>query len=689
MIQFDTLNKATPLLRSRNYVNLSTTEPEDEQTCLRFDSSPFSYHPPADSHLDLSGLFEPEENESEAEAYHYVADFDPTSPSEPAGANQAQAAPLPESSVQVDPVSRLDEDDRHKVAILRQLLENERESNQRRRRNNAILQDHLAKLQAEYLELQRDLIQTLEMAHKIKEQKSAQLESTNELVREKDIIIQRLRETMDNLDESKVRQEFEVSMSKQKQLLNLQQQQLQDQITTLSSQLEIEQAKSSSLIIVHRKELDEARAKYEEEVGRLTNKCQQIQQDYDRVLEEPKNSIIKSLREDKCHLENQIDELNSIIHQGQLKYDSIKSRMQDLMDEFETVKRESEEEVEKSLELQLRQRQTINQLEMELEDKDEVIQIVQFNLQRSEKRVKNLLSALKNKESTYEELIHDLQMKYEEELEKSVVQKRLLERKAIDLDDEVNKKQNEIVRLELEHANQIDSLKNDRDQRVQKLTSEKQKLERDLQGIDLRLAEEVQDKEHLNEQLQILQKDLNQFKEASKRLSIEVTKTEARLYSKQQELQQLLERHANCRPNLDRDESHLMLELEAERRRSKRFEETADELRNDCQKLSQKLKVSESSLSKLNANLNKEQAKLVAEYEKKLSQIRGYQCAFDKSQMKYRIYGNKLRKYCEHLKKAHRHLCNPSLCGYMMVKNDSSKVVDKSKLALTPGLIEL
>lgn len=690
MIHFDTVNKPTLLLRARNYVNLSAA-PNDHETCLQLDSSPFSaYHPSTSVGADLSLLSE-EAQSDDGEAYHYVdyeqagePDHDCAPVVEPRRGQDAAVAAA--TGAQDEPSHH---DDRQKVALLRQLLANERSRNQRRAANNAAMQDYLARLQNEYLDLQRELVQALELARRIGEQKAAQIESINELVREKENTIERLRESLDRLDENNLRREFELTIEKQKQLFQLQQQQLHDQINALEAQLTLEQAKCSALKTVHQKQLDELGAKHTEEVNKLSKTCQQVQADYERVLEEPSNVVIKSLRDEKCLLENQVDELSSQLLQNQLKCDSTRRKLEDLLSEFETIKKESQDEIEKSLERCAEQRQIVGELRMELEDKNEVIQIVQFNLNRSEKRVKNLLSALKSKESAYDELISNLQVKHEQELDTLEAEKKTLERKSIDLESEVSKKQNEIVRLELEHANQIESIKNDRDQRVHKLALEKQKLERDLQSIDMKLANEIQARDEQNGLIEKLQKDLAQFKEASKRLSIEVTKTEARLFSKQQEIKELHDKYASSQQNLGPDESHLVLELEAERRRSKRFEETVDELRRDCDKLNQKLKFSEFNLSKLSANVNKEHTKLVAEYEKKLEHIRAYQCAYDKSRLKYRKYGYKLRKYCEHLRRAHQHLCNPSLCGYMVVTSDNSDLLEKGKLALPSSLVEL
>lgn len=564
------------------------------------------------------------------------------------------------------------EDIEGQVAVLRNLLQIERHSNETRRQNNFQLQKYLQQLQTDYLRQQQDLIEALELSNKIKEQKDSQLAIVDETLKEKDQLIVQLRQNLANLDEPKLRMEFQQTLEKQKKLAQLEQDQLREQISSVEQQLVRERVSNSQLLQQFQEKLDDQVKFHEREVANIQSRLAQSQSELDRIMNEPQNLVIKVLREDKCKLESQVEELNLVLEDSKSKYESLKKRIESLSSEQEQSEQRNQEELDRLQQQYIEQRRQINELKLELEDKQEIMQILQYNLQRSEKRVKNLLGAIKGKETAYKEMLSQMELKHEQEIEKSTNSMRNLEQRLIEMESQMDKKQNELVKLQLWQENQSESMRNDRDERINRLIIDKTRFEKELQTAEIKLARECEQTKEKAKLIEQLQKDVSHFKEESKRLSIELTKSEAKLYAKQQELQAAIKqsqedlRQQSAARESDQQVQQLSFELEEARKHSKRLERSIENLKKDNEKLSMKVRIADTNLSKMSSAINREHTRMLHEYEKKLEQIRAEQCAFDSSKMRYKRYGYKLKKYCEHLREVHEHLCNPSVCGYVI-----------------------
>lgn len=567
----------------------------------------------------------------------------------------------------------LDENERqgHQLDLLKELLAVERRQNEQRRHNNSAMQQYLQKMQTEYLRLQRDLVEALELAHKIKSQKEAQLESLGETVKEKDRAIEKLKANLGGLDETKLREEFNALLAKQAQLARMEKQQMKEQVDKVEQQLIRERVANSQAIQQFQKKFDDERKFHENKVELAHKKLINLKLELNQVLNEPQNLVIRELKEEKSKLSNQVEELNLLLDENHAKYEQMRKRIENLLREQEQLERRSRDEIDKLHGQQVEQMRVLNETRLELEDKQEVAQFLQFNLQRSEKRVRNLLGALKSKETTFKETIGQLEVKHEQEIEKAANSLKATERKLIECESQLDKKQNELVKLQLEQESWLESTRSNRDQRVNKLMNDCQKATRELQTVEIKLALQLEEKEQKCKLIEQLQKEVGQFREESKRLSIGLTKCEAKLFSKQQELNQVIKEKSELEEEQQKGQVRLgnhdsCYELEELRRHSKRLEATVDELKIINEKLAIKLKLSESNMNKLNASINKEHAKMVHDYERKLEQIRVEQGNYDRSKLRYKRYGYKLKKYCDHLRRVHAHLCNPSVCGYII-----------------------
>lgn len=550
------------------------------------------------------------------------------------------------------------------LGLLRDLLKIERHNNEIRCQNNYSMQKYIQQLQADYLRQQQDLVEALELSHKVKAQKEAQISVIEDTLKEKDKLVCQLRENLENLNEANLRQEFQKSLERQDSLAKVQQDQLRNQISSLEQQLVHERVNNSQLLQQFQAKLDDQMRLHEQETVELRARLQANQTELDRLLGEPQNLVVKALRQDKSTLSSQVDELTMALEEARTKYDSLRRRMEAALAEQEQIEQKNQDELNRIQEQYVDQRRTLNELKLELEDKDEIVQILQFNLQRSEKRVKNLIGALKNKEEAYNGLVSQLELRHEQESERSNGTLRSIEKRLIECEAEMNKKQNEIVRLQLEHENQLESLRNDRDERLNRLSLDRVRLERELQGTELKLAKEAEKISHQCKLIDGLNKDVKQFKEESRRLSLELTKSEAKLYAKQQELDKLTNT-INQQPKPE-DVRLVSLELDESKRHSRRLETQIEDLKGDNEKLCIKLRVAEANLSKMGSAISREHTKMMQEYEKKIAQIKEEQSVFDRSKMRYKKYGYKLKKYCEHLRRVHEHLCNPSVCGYII-----------------------
>lgn len=558
------------------------------------------------------------------------------------------------------------DDELDKVAILRKLLAIERQRSEQKKANNDSMKQYLNRLQEDYLTLQRDLLESLEMCHKIKAQKDAQIEIISETLNEKDRHIDKLKHNLENLDETKVREEFKVLLDKQSKLAKLEKDQLAEQIHVIEQQLVTERVNNSQILQQFQNKLDQQLQTHEQEVSKLTGKISSLEMELNQLLNEDKNQIIKNLREEKSQFKCQVDELNLLLKESKTKHENLQTRVESLAREHEQIERSNRNNFDALQEECTNQKKIFNELKLELEDKEEVMQILQINLQRSEKRVKKLLTVLEEKEALYKELINQLELKHSQELEKLHNQVKSFERTIIENECQIDKRQNEIIKLELEHENHLESLKNDRDQRINKLLIEKQKVDKDFQSVELKLARQVEEFETKSKLIEQLQKEVIQFKEESKRLTIELTKSEAKLFSRQKEFDQFYRNQRTINQNNLNEQQQVDFELDQAKQHSRRLEEEIVELKEENEKLRMKLKLHETNISKINSAIKKEHAKMIHDYEAKLDEIKFEQGIYDKNKIKYKKYGHKLKKYCDHLRLVHNHLCNSSNCGYII-----------------------
>lgn len=487
---------------------------------------------------------QPVESSTE-EPQQYYENYKPTTTT-PAAANQDdEAIPTSSNDNQV-------KQQQYQLNVLRDLLRIERQKNQQRKLNNNSMQQYLGQLQADYLCLQRELVETLELGHKIKAQKEAQISALDETLKEKNRLIEQLRDNLANLDESKIRSEFRELMEKQNKLFQLEKEQLKQQIENAEQQLMRERINNSQILQQFQTKLEEQMKAHENETAILKKNLSSLEADYEKLLNVPANLTIKNLKEEKSRMSCQLGELSLVLNESQNKYETLGKRIEGLLSEQEQIEAKNQEEMERLQQHCMDQRRANNEMKLMLEDRDEIVQIVQFNLQRSEKRVKNLLIALKGKEETYNELISQVNTKHEQELDKITGEMRSMERRLIDCQGELDRRQNEIMKLELERENQLESIRNDRDERLIKLQQEKSKLEKELKMIELKFAHEFEIKEHGSKMVEHLQKELQYFKEESKRLSLQLIKAEAKLASKQKELNGLNESLARLSKSLKR-----------------------------------------------------------------------------------------------------------------------------------------
>lgn len=664
------------IIRSKNYLNLAA----DSSQCDHLDNVQLNRSPDSDKHDEHSDYSNCDHNDNNTGPHEKVPDHLDQSV-EYANLEPTQSPTADKADIQHGENLYANETllASGQVDILRDLLRTERQLNERRATNNRALSNYINQLQSDYLSLQRDLIETLELSKKIRNQKEAQIASQLTTIAQKDALIEQLRHQLADLDESKLRTEFEARISKHQNLVRLECDQLRGQKEAIELQLHGERVNNCQLLQEFQSKLDEQAKVHERQVVRLNDRIAKLELELEQVLAEPKNQLIRQLKEEKSAMQGQIEDTAILLDESRAKYDSLSKRIECIMAEHERLKQSSQDEVEHLHGQYMQLRSRNNQMKLELVDKEEVIQVAQFNVERSERRVKNLIAALKGKESTYKELVSQIELRHEQEIERSAANIKSLERKLVEQNAQLDMKQNELVKLELEHENQMESLRNDRDHRLTRSANERQKLEREFQASELKLAREMADKEQQCQIIEQLQKESNQFREESKRLSIELTRCEAKLYSKTQELEEALraEKSAGLTSSAEsRQQADAGHADEHTRSSQAMLEKTIDMLRAENEGLVVKLKVAETNLSRINAAIAKEQAMLMQDYENKLECMRADRSASDKSRLRYKKYGTKLKRYIEHLRLAHNHLCDPSCCNLIQPTSGKPQAIN-------------
>lgn len=649
------------IVRSKNYLNLASNSINADLEKVELSRSLNS---------DNQSESESSNNQLDANTFSQRGSNDPIDQVDYANIGDETTSRLYENGPMIGTNQQID--------LLRDLLRTERQINERKSSNNQALSNYIRRIQSEYLSLQRDLIETLELSKKIRSQKEAQIKSQENTISEKDKLIEKLKNQIDNLDESKLRSEFDARLIKQQELANLECDQLRGQIDAIDQQLNAERVNSSNLLQEFQSKLDEQQKLFDKQAKRSSDKIVQLEAEIESILQEPKNQAIRALREEKSELLSNLEETSMELNDCKAKMESFSKRIECLLNEQERLRNSSQEEAGHMHEQYMLLRRQCNQMKLDLVDREETIQIANFNLQRSERRVKNLIGALKGKEATYREVLGQMETRHEQELERLRANLKSVERKSMDQSSQLDEKQNELVRLELERDNQLESMRNDRDQRVNKLMNEKQKVERDFQALEIKYAREKAEQEQVQQTIERLRAEGKQFKEESKRLSIDLTKCEAKLFSKTRELEEAIRKlpeNVEDIENRNAFQSDTDFGADEARHKISMLDKTIEMLREENKSLTVKLKISESSLAKINSAITKEQAKLRQDYEAKLESIRIEKVACEKSRAKYKRYGSKLKKYMDHLRVIHSHICDSDLCNINQPSLDRFSVV--------------
>lgn len=684
----------TNIVRTKNYYNLAHESSNDDLEDIELNRSAVSQH-------QTNGLESLSERSDEQDENQAPLEDDGDDHLEPLSQDLGESEYNISDKNDTGHVTKNNVDIEQRLELMRRLLRAEREENQKLSNISQSKQKQIKQLQQDYLRLQRDLVDTLELSRKLAGQKTAQIETLEKTVAEKSRLVENLTNNLDYLSEEQVRKEFSSLLEKQKSLCNIELEQVREQKATCEQQLLRERVQSSELLQQFQAKIDDQIRAREEIESKLSNKIDALKAELQELLSRPQNSIIKSLQEDKSKLETDTNKLQLLLDKSQSQQrDSIK-QVEELLLEHEHLKQMNNEQLEKLQDEISSLKQQNQQLSMNIESKQDEAQILDFNLQRTERRVKNLIGVLKTKESSYKDIIDRNEIKHEEQLEKLTAQCKSLEKQLINQNSELDSKQNELVKVQLEHENQLESLRSDRDQRLAKVNKLKSKLERDLQTAEIRLAREIDYRELNCKELEQALKDAEHFREESRRLSIELTKSDAKLFNKERELSSLLNEMAGIKEaaaamNEQRqgDEQSLtgsnhQQQLEDTKKHTKRLEDIIARLRCENERLSTKLRINEMNLSKVNETIKKEHAKLLLDYDRKLEQIKLERVSYDKNRLRYKRYGYKLKKYCEHLQLVHEHICDPGHCGYLVsspIKSSTRSSSPYSRLRPTSSL---
>lgn len=657
------------------------------QTCF-CDQNRFNLnkHLPPQSSLVAVSKEKPKTIIEEQESQHYGMMGEVTNLKDNTNSNKNDNLRFKQIVSQLEGTDDIETNSENQLKILRDLLRLERENNSKQQQHNADLQQTINRLQVDFLRQQSDLVEALEFSGKLKTQKDSQISMVETTLVEKDRLIEQLRLQLASLDETKLRKSFNETLEKQQQLAKLESEQLRTQINQQDEQISQERAEHSRLLQQLQSKANDQIRLHELEMDTLGKRLAESQTEIERMLSEPQNLIIKSLREDNSKLKSQIDETNVLLDESQRRYENLKEKLALVSEEQEQMSRQNQEESDRMQQATLEQRHNMNELKLELEDKQEVIQILQFNLQRSEKRVKSLIGALKNKEEIYNQLLNQMETQQQQNTQKDKVELNRLQSQLVESDSDLMKKQNELVRLRMEYENQLEIMRNECDERINKCNLDKQRLERDLQSAEMRLVRETELVESKTKQNDQLQKETNQHRDDCKRLLMELSQNQTNLFATQKELANLKEMHKNtfgCLASDDMDAhrqqvDRLKLQIDEERRHSNRYKNQLETIKKDHEKMCVKLRIAESNLIKMTSSINREHARMLRDYEKKLELVRSDQVNFDRNKLRYKRHSHKLKKYCEHLLKVHDHICNSDTCGYSIVwsaEENQAKIV--------------
>ena len=86
-------------------------------------------------------------------------------------------------------------------------------------------------------------------------------------------------------------------------------------------------------------------------------------------------------------------------------------------------------------------------------------------------------------------------------------------------------------------------------------------------------------------------------------------------------------------------------------------------------------------VEKVVPTLSEEEKAMRDKWSRLIEQIRSEQVAFDRNKLRYKRYGYKLKKYCDHLRDVHGHICSPTNCGYLIGLSKSDTLEESKKMA--------
>lgn len=653
------------MIRSRNYLNLAEEIDSIEPDLLK---DPLSVESLSNNDNNEDNLQDDEQSgdQDDASQYERRDEFLPRNPHKMFGQNDN----IPELSSQNDhdendiPISKKDKtlEMEQQNELLRDLLLVERRHNGLRAENNKQLSNYIFKLESEYLDLQRNLIATLEMAKRSKSQLDSQIEQLEITIKEKDRLIDGLKCHLESLDESKLKSQFESRVDQQRQLAKVELAQVESKCESLEKQLKLESAKNSQLVEEFKLKLEDREKSHEEIRAKVEEKFINLKREMEQILLEPKNELIRSLREEKLSLESRLEEDKILLNESRAKQESLGKRVQAMLREMETNRINWEEESGNLQAEILEQRRLCKQLKLELVDKEDQLELNQFSLERAQSRVSSLLDALKSKEAAYGQLVENLGARHEQEKEKLNISLRLLERQVCEQTSELEKRSNELARFEMKHDNELEQIRNDRDDRLSKLDVELAALKVELDSCKSNLVARKSAIELKDRSIEQLQSDANQAQQEAERLSLVVSKLEARLTTKDQLLEEQCQKLEVSQQEARRfhdEQNRNCLLSSGQRCHEENLIKSLQLLRTENESLVTKLQISENSLSQARNLITREKELLNQEYESKL----------DKSRVRYRKYGFKLKRYFDHLRLVHSHICDLDNCQSNSVKH--------------------
>lgn len=563
-----------------------------------------------------------------------------------------------------------------KIELLQNLLITERKKHDLRRKNNKTMRTFLERLQDDYLRLQQELVDAFELGHKIKARKDAQLEAAQQTIDEKEKTIAKLREQIAAVDDMRLRSEFDSLAEKQRKLFEIEREALKSQLKSLESQIVNERRNNSQLLSDFQHKFDEKALADDKEIASLRAKLATKETELLNLLNQPTNEALRELRAQNQFLSGKLEEYKHLFENCHVKYETIKQRLEMLIVENEQNDEKNYEELQKLQMLYTEQRRQVGQISLDLQDKEEALHMLTFSLNRSEQRAKNLLVALKGKEELHESLMSKQSAESSASIEKLSNELGEVRQQLSNCRSELNDKSNELTRLGLEHASQTELLKSSGDEQARLLESKLALLEQKLKSKEKVVAgcllQSTKDCEKIDQLTSRLETSSSNVDKLSKKLSACVSDLNSKL-----DAIKSMEKKIASLEKINSENAEFKYQFDMSKTRESRLQSALEELRKEKEKLCMKLKLTETKLIKLNDSFSSEQAKIVGDYEYKIQTSRLNRLADERDMFKYKKYSSKLKRYCEHLREVHEHVCNPAKCGYLITNSKIHQYVNK------------